>query len=114
MATKNELRKGVEIAFADGKTRTIYPVSLRVLRGLMKVMKELEDMGKVTIDDDGTEHVPDQMADENIDKMVEAAQIILRTVEPEIAENLDDVEELVDIRNFNVMVAAAMGTDPNA
>lgn len=53
------------------------------------------------------------MNEENIDLMVDAAQLILSFVDPDVAENRDDVEDLVDIRNFNQMVSAAMGTDPN-
>lgn len=97
MAKVNNIRPGVEIAFAD-KTRTIYPVSLRQLRKLNKVMKDME----ISEDDD-----------KSVDLMVEAASIILEAIEPEIASDPDLVEDLLDIKSFNQLIAAAMGTDPN-
>lgn len=98
----NEVRPGVEISFED-KNRTIYPVSLKQLR---KLRTALED---VTFDDESG--YPD---DKTIDGMVKAAQVILEKIDPELAGNYEQVEELVDIRSFNEMVAAAMGADPNA
>jgi len=97
MAKVNNIRPGVEIAFAD-KTRTIYPVSLRQLRKLNKVMKDME----LSEDDD-----------KSVDLMVEAASIILEAIEPEIAADPDLVEDLLDIKSFNQLISAAMGTDPN-
>lgn len=98
MPRVNNIRPGVEIAFAD-KTRTIYPVSLRQLRKLNKVMKEME----ISEDDD-----------KSVDLMVEAASIILEAIEPEIAADPELVEDLLDIKSFNQLISAAMGTDPNA
>lgn len=98
MPRVNNIRPGVEIAFAD-KTRTIYPVSLRQLRKLNKVMKEME----ISEDDD-----------KSVDLMVEAASIILEAIEPEIAADSELVEDLLDIKSFNQLISAAMGTDPNA
>ena len=98
MAKVNNIRPGVEIAFTD-KVRTIYPVSLRQLRKLNTVMKQME-----TSEDD----------DLSVDLMVEAAQIILENIDPEIAGDADLVEDLLDIKSFNQMITAAMGTDPNA
>ncbi len=98
MAKVNNIRPGVEIAFSDGP-RTIYPVTLRQLRKLNGVMKQME-----TTESD----------DESVDLMVQAAAIILEKIEPEIAADLDLVEDLLDIKSFNEMIAAAMGTDPNA
>lgn len=98
MARVNNIRPGVEVAFAD-KTRTIYPVSLRQLRKLNSVMKQMED----SINDD-----------ESVDLMVQAASIILETIEPEIAGDPELVEDLLDIKSFNQLIAAGMGADPNA
>lgn len=98
MAKINNIRPGVDIAFAD-KTRTIYPVTLRQLRKLTSVMKEMENIK----DDD----------DKSVDLMVEAASIILEKIDPEIYDNFDLLEDLLDIKSFNAMVSAAMGTDPN-
>jgi hypothetical protein len=98
MAKINNIRPGVEVSFSD-KTRTIYPVSLRQLRKLNAVMKEMENS-----EDD----------DKSVDLMVEAAQVILSAIEPEIADDPELVEDLLDIKSFNQLIAAAMGTDPNA
>lgn len=94
----NNIRPGVEVSFSD-KTRTIYPVSLRQLRKLNAVMKEMENS-----EDD----------DKSVDLMVEAAQVILAVIEPEIADDPELVEDLLDIKSFNQLISAAMGTDPNA
>jgi hypothetical protein len=98
MAKVNNIRPGVEVVFTD-KTRTIYPVSLRQLRKLNSVMKEME-----TSEND----------DRSVDLMVEAAQVILEAIEPEIAADPEAVEDLLDVRSFNQLITAAMGTDPNA
>jgi adenylosuccinate synthase len=98
MAKINNIRPGVEVSFSD-KTRTIYPVSLRQLRKLNAVMKEMENS-----EDD----------DKSVDLMVEAAQVILSAIEPEIAGDPELVEDLLDIKSFNQLISAAMGTDPNA
>lgn len=98
MPKVNNIRPGVEIAFAD-KTRTIFPVSLRQLRKLNATMKQME-----TVTDD----------EQSVDLMVESACIILSSIEPELAADPDLVEDLLDIKSFNQMIAAAMGADPNA
>ena len=97
MPKVNNIRPGVEIVFSD-KVRTIYPVSLRQLRKLNSVMKQME-----TIEDD----------DVSVDLMVEAACIILEAIEPDIAADPEQVEDLLDIKSFNQLISAAMGTDPN-
>lgn len=97
MAKVNNIRPGVEVAFAD-KTRTIYPVSLRQLRKLNTTMKQME---------------ASENDDESVDLMVEAACVILAAVEPELAEDPEAVEDLLDVKSFNQMIAAAMGADPN-
>jgi len=98
MAKINNIRPGVEIAFSD-KVRTIYPVSLRQLRKLNSVMKEME---------------LSQNDDKSVDLMVEAACIIFETIEPEIASDSELVEDLLDVKSFNQLITAAMGADPNA
>lgn len=97
----NEVRPGADIQFAD-KVRTIYPVSLRQLRKLRTAMEN------VTFDENET--LP---GDDTIDAMVAAAQIILEKIDPEVAADLETVEDIVDIKSFNLMVAVAMGADPN-
>ena len=98
MAKVNNIRPGVEVMFADGP-RTIYPLTLRQLRKINGIMKTMESS-----DND----------DESVDLMVEAAAIILEKIAPEIAEDSDALEDILDIKSFNEMISAAMGTDPNA
>jgi hypothetical protein len=98
MAKINNIRPGVEIVFSD-KVRTIYPVSLRQLRKLNSVMKEMESS---------------ENDDRSVDLMVEAACIIFEGIEPEIAADPELVEDLLDVKSFNQLITAAMGADPNA
>jgi hypothetical protein len=95
-----DIREGVEIVFAD-KKRVVYPVSLRRLRKLNKVLKNMSA--------DATE-----VGDEDIDAMIDAA-IISFGDEFDIESEVDreKVEEIVDIKTFNLLVSAAMGADPN-
>jgi hypothetical protein len=96
-----DIREGVEIAFAD-KKRVIYPVSLRRLRKLNKVLK--------TMNQESTE-----IGDEDIDNMITAAIVALGEefdVDSEV--DREKVEEIVDIKTFNILISAAMGADPNA
>ena len=96
-----DLYKGVEIVFADGKARVIKPLTIRQLRKFMKVVSEMK----------ATE---DQLSDEDIDRMVQAASIALQKVEPELSEDLDALEDILDLRSFNLIMGAAMGSDPNS
>lgn len=101
MAQNKDLHQGTDIVFADGKTRTIKPLTIRQLRKFMKVANDL----KLTDDND--------MTDEDIDKMVEAAGIALAKVDPDLAEDNDALEDILDLRCFGELMAAAMGGDPN-
>jgi CRISPR/Cas system type I-B associated protein Csh2 (Cas7 group RAMP superfamily) len=92
---------GKEITFADGKTRVVKPLTLKHLREFMKVannMKADEQTG---------------MTDEDIDKMITAASIALRKSDPELANDRDALEEVIDLRTFSEVMAAAMGENPN-
>jgi hypothetical protein len=46
--------------------------------------------------------------------MVEAASIALAKVDPELSEDLDALEDILDLKCFAELMAAAMGNDPNA
>jgi hypothetical protein len=96
-----DIRPGVEITFFD-KKRTIYPVSLRQLRKLRAALESVD-----FAEESG------YPSDEAIDGMVKAAQVILEKVDPELAQNYEAVEDTIDIKSFNQLVAAAMGADPN-
>lgn len=100
--TKNvDMYKGVEIKFADGKVRTVKPLTIRQLREFMRVANDMKttDEGNLT--------------DEDIDKMVAAAKVALRKVDPELVEDDDALEEALDLRSFQELMAVAMGGDPN-
>lgn len=100
--TKNkDLFKGTEITFADGKTRVIKPLTIKHLREFMKVANTMKT------DNEGG------MTDEDIDKMVKAASIALKKADPELASDPDALEEVLDLKTFAEVMAAAMGSDPN-
>jgi hypothetical protein len=101
MSAKN-LREGREVIFVDGSKKTIYPLTLRQLRKFMKVIKGMNDS-------------PEQgMTDEDITKMVEATSIVLEKVDPELSVDLEAIEDSIDVKIFNEIIAGAMGADPNA
>lgn len=98
--TKNkDLFQGVDIVFADGVSRTIKPLTIRQLRKFMKAVKDLNTEGG--------------LSDDDIDIMVEAAAIAIAPVDPELAENSEALEDVLDLRSFGELMAAAMGSDPS-
>jgi hypothetical protein len=101
MANNKDLHEGSAIVFADGKTRVIRPLTIRQLRKFMKIANQLK------VGDEA------EMTDEDIDKMVEAASIALAKVDPELAEDSEALEDILDLRCFGELMAAAMGNDPN-
>ena len=102
MSEKNtDLFSGTEIVFADGKKRTVKPLTIRHLREFMKVANDMK-----AIDDAG-------MTNDDIDRMVKAAAIALRKADPELAANPEALEDALDLRCFAEVMAAAMGSDPN-
>lgn len=96
-----DLYKGTEIVFADGKARTVKPLTIRSLREFMKVANEMRTT------DEGS------LTDEDIDKMVAAAKIALKKVDPELAADEDALDDALDLRSFQELMAVAMGGDPN-
>lgn len=101
MTTNTDLFKGTEITFSDGKKRIVKPLTIKHLREFMKVANDMK-----STDDAG-------MTDEDIDKMIAAASIALRKADPELAANRDLLEDILDLRTFGEVMAAAMGNDPN-
>jgi len=100
MTEKNaDIIGGTEILFADGKTRTIKPLTIRNLRKFMKVIKDLK--------------TDDTLEDADIDIMVEAAGIALIAVDPVLAANQEALEDALDLRCFGELMGAAMGSDPS-
>jgi Sec-independent protein translocase protein TatA len=102
MANKNvDMYKGTDIVFADGKVRTVKPLTIRSLREFMKVANEMKST------DEGS------LSDDDIDKMVAAAKIALKKVDPELAADEDALEDALDLRSFQELMSVAMGGDPN-
>jgi hypothetical protein len=96
-----DIREGVDIVFADGKKRTIHPVSLRRLRKLNKVLREVNSESF-------------DISDEDINKMVEAAAIALEDADEKLSKDSERIQDIVDVKTFNTLITAAMGADPNA
>lgn len=101
MSKNVDMYNGVEIRFADGKTRVIRSLTIKALREFMKVANDMK------VEDET------QLTDEDIDKMVLAAKIALKKVDPELAADDDALEEALDLRCFQELMSVAMGTDPN-
>jgi hypothetical protein len=100
MVDKNkDIIGGTEILFADGKKRVVRPLTIRNLRKFMKVVKDLK--------------TDDNLEDKDIDVMVEAAGIALISVDPELAEDTEALEDALDLRCFGELMNAAMGSDPS-
>ncbi len=95
---KHDVRKGKEIEFSDGVVRTIKPLSIKQLRKFVVVVAKLQDTSNAT-----------NMTDEDIDTMVEAASIILSKIDPNLAEDRERLEDVVDLVTFNDMMQVAMG-----
>jgi hypothetical protein len=102
MATNKDLHEGKAILFADGKTRIVRPLTIRQLRKFMKIANSLK------VGDE------DAMTDEDIDQMVAAAAIALAKVDPDLADDPEALEDVLDLRCFSEVMAAAMGNDPNS
>jgi hypothetical protein len=98
MADAHDVRKGVEITFADNVTRTIYPLTIKSLRKFVKIVDQMRDLDDMT-----------SVTDEDIDMMIEAAGIILEKVDPQLAESKDALEDVIDLNSFGKMMSVAMG-----
>lgn len=100
MANK-DLHGGVEIVFADGKSRVVRPLTIRQLRKFMGVANSMK------VNEDGT------MSDDDIDRMVESASIALLATDPDLAGDPEKLEDILDLKTYSLLMAAAMGNDPN-
>lgn len=94
-----ELNKGKEITLVDGEKVYVKPLTLKQLRKFMKVAAEISLEGNLD--------------DEQIDKMISAAQIALEKAAPELAADRDKLEDSLDMKSFNDILAVAVGADPN-
>ena len=95
---KHDVRRGKMIMFGDDVERHIKPLSIKQLRKFVTVIDKL-----------GNTASADSMSDEDIDTMVDAAEIILSKVDPNLANDRDALEDVVDLVVFNEMMSVAMG-----
>jgi hypothetical protein len=98
MADKHEVKGGKVITFADGTDRRVRPLSIRQLRKFVGIIEKLGDTSNAGA-----------IKDEDIDTMVDAAEIILEKVDPELAADRDKLEDAVDLVVFNEIMNIAMG-----
>ncbi len=96
----NELREGREIVFADGVVRKVYPLTIRQLRKFLRAIA-------------GLNIATDTLSDEDIDKMIGAVSIVLEKDYPNLTEDPEGLEDIVDLKSFNELLSVAMGADPN-
>lgn len=99
MSDNKDILAGTEILFADGKKRTIKPLTIRNLRKFMKIVKNLKS--------------EETLEDADIDVMVEAAAVALAVVDPELAGDKEKLEDVLDLKSFGALMSAAMGSDPS-
>lgn len=97
---KHNVRKGKEITFADDVTRTIKPLSIKQLRKFVVIINKMDNLQAK--DTSG-------MSEEDIDLMVDAAEVILSKVDPVLAEDREALEDAIDLQIFNEIMGIAMG-----
>jgi hypothetical protein len=123
VAKNTPIREGKKIVFGDGKQREIFPVSIKNMRKMMKVMS-------------GIDQTTNEMDNDTIDTLLAAARIVLETVDPKLvaaskvadekrekllaegnedgADEVEDpLEDILDIKTIQEVLSAGMGTDPN-
>lgn len=100
----NSARISVDMEFADGVTRTVKPLTISRLRKFMKLVETLS----------ATES--GNLGDEDIDKMMDAATVVMEQIDPKLADDRAALEEALDVEIFWKLMQVAMGnkvTDPN-
>lgn len=98
MSDTHEVKGGKNIVFGDDVERRIRPLSIKQLRKFVDIIDKLGDTSAAS-----------SLGDDDIDTMVDAAQIILEKVDPHISSNRDMIEDIVDLNVFNEMMNVAMG-----
>lgn len=99
MADKHNVRKGEDIVFADGVERTVYPLTIKALRKFVKVIERMGDLENAAM-----------MTDEDIDAMMDAAEVILAKVDPNLVADRDVLEDAIDLAVFQQIMGVAMGS----
>lgn len=95
-ATINESKT---VKLVDGSTIEVRPLKISLLRLFMKKFSEIE---KVSDDNDKSTTV-----------LVECAQIAMRQYKPEISDDVDALEELLDLPAVYEIIEAASGIKLN-
>lgn len=100
----NSARISVDVEFADGEVRTVKPLTISRLRKFMKLVESLSS----------TE--ASNLGDEDIDKMMDAAAVVVSQIDPKLAEDKEKLEDIIDVDIFWKLMQIAMGNkvaDPN-
>lgn len=90
-----------DIELQNGKTYGFRPLNIKSLRQFMNVFTNLE---------------PTETEDESIDQMIDLAAICIRTVDKELAEDRDALEEALDNPTIYKIIEVCAGiklNDPN-
>lgn len=91
----------IELELQDGRKVTVKPLSIKLLRKFMEVMR--------TMDADGTE-------EENLDVLVSACGVALQRQIPEVEANTELLEDILDVPTMWKIIEIAGGikmADPN-
>lgn len=86
-----------DLMFADGKVRTVRPLTIKRLRKFVIAVESLD-----------TDNL--KMTAETIDRMLSAAAIVMEEIDPELAKNPDALSEAIDMDIFSKMMTVAMGS----
>jgi len=85
------------VALIDGTQIEVRPLKLSLLK---KFMKKFETVADVAEDNEKT-----------IEVLLECAQIAMQQYKPEIAESIEDLEELLDLPTVYKIIEVASGVD---
>lgn len=100
----NSARISVEMEFADGVSRTVKPLTIKRLRKFMALVEELGETKESKLDDS------------DIDKMMDAAAVVMEQVDEKLAGDREALEAALDVEIFWKLMQVAMGnkvSDPN-
>jgi hypothetical protein len=90
--TINEEKK---ITLIDGAEITVRPLKISLLRDFMK---KFDEISKVADDND-----------KSMDILMQCAQIAMKQYKPEVAEDIKELEDLLDLPTVYAIVEAASG-----
>ena len=92
----------VEIQLSNGENITIRPLPIKQLRKFMEIIKEVDS-------ENATE-------EDAMDTFIKAAMVCLQTVKPELSQDKDKFEEVVEVPTMMKILEVCGGlklTDPN-